>query len=453
MRAISGRFLILAALLESLYIVLLTLGDLRQFIVEAILVQLLSGLFYLVCVYFLLQNRGTEKPHRSKSLPHFVLLAAAAFRLSVWPLYPAFSDDVHRYRWEGKLQVHGGNPYQVRPNDPEWAHLRDSTFVSVPLRDFKGGYGPLTELIERWTYRAVAASTADPVRQTFWFKLPGALFDLGILGALWVLAGVKRIPRERVLIYAWCPLPIMEFWATGHNDSIAVFFVVLAMLWASRERWMKAFSMLALGVAAKLWPVLLFPAFIGWRGWRPLRWYQWLVAIPIVGLTGLPYWSRVTENVQFMSGFVGGWRNNDSLYGALLWLTGDVYDAKYLGIGLICGVSLAGMWLRLPVERAWLAVTGATLLISANSHPWYLTWLLPALVFVPFKPFLLWIVLAPLAHHVVIDWAVLGEWRGSTPMRWLIYVPVYGWLAFSAISGLLRAGITADKPRIGRRAA
>jgi hypothetical protein len=38
-------------------------------------------------------------------------------------------------------------------------------------------------------------------------------------------------------------------------------------------------------------------------------------------------------------------------------------------------------------------------------------------------------------------------------MRWLIYVPVYGWLAFSAISGLLRARTPADKRKIGRKAA
>jgi hypothetical protein len=211
--------------------------------------------------------------------------------------------------------------------------------------------------------------------------------------------------------------------------------------------------MLAIGEAAKLWPVLLFPAFIGWRGVRPLRWYQWLVAIPLIGLASMPYWSRVTENAQFMSGFVGGWRNNDSLYGALLWLSGDVYEAKYLATGLICAVSLAVMWLRLPLVHAWAAVVGGVLLISANSHPWYLTWLLPVLVFVPFRPFLLWIVLAPLAYHVVIDWVALGEWRGSTPLRWLIYLPVYGWLGFCAISGLLRGYAMTDKPKIGRKAA
>jgi hypothetical protein len=154
-----------------------------------------------------------------------------------------------------------------------------------------------------------------------------------------------------------------------------------------------------------------------------------------------------------MSGFLGGWRNNDSLYGALLWLTGDVYEAKYLAIGLVCAISLGVMWLRLPLEQAWVAVAGAMLLISANSHPWYLTWLLPALVFVPFQPFLLWIVLAPLAHHVMIDWTVLGEWRGSTPMRWLIYMPVYGWMTFRALSSPFRRRAVVDKAKIGKQAA
>ena len=45
--------------------------------------------------------------------------------LSSRAMGPALSDDVFRYRWEGMLQAHGGNPYQARPVDPEWEHLRD----------------------------------------------------------------------------------------------------------------------------------------------------------------------------------------------------------------------------------------------------------------------------------------------------------------------------------------
>ena len=38
---------------------------------------------------------------------------------------------------------------------------------------------------------------------------------------------------ERVLIYAWSPLPVVEFWATGHNDAIEIFFILLALVLAA----------------------------------------------------------------------------------------------------------------------------------------------------------------------------------------------------------------------------
>jgi hypothetical protein len=438
MRAIPRRYFLLAALLESLYLILYALGDLRRYLVESVLLLLFSGLFYLVCVYSLPGTQDRSKFASRNSLAGFCVLVGIVFRLTVWPLYPAFSDDPYRYRWEGQIQAFGGNPYQIRPNDPQWAHLRDSTFPSISTPDFKAAYGPFIELVQRLTYHVVSSFTPDPVRQVFWFKAPAALFDLGVLWVLWLILKARGLPLENILIYAWSPLPVMEFWGTGHNDSIPLLFLCGALLLAGRKRWTGCFVLLSVAVAAKFWPLLLFPAFIGWKGWRPLRWYQWWVVVPVFAVFALPYLSDFDENARFLSGFIGGWRNNDSLFGALLWLTGDPYRAKYVAVGLIATVSLVVMFLRLSLERAWLAVAGAILLVSANSHPWYLNWLMPPLTLVPFPPFLLWVALAPVAHSVILDWYLLGEWRGSTPMRWLIYVPVYSLLAWKAIEGAVR---------------
>ena len=100
---------------------------------------------------------------------------------------PSLSDDPYRYRWEGKLQAAGGNPYQVRPRDPPWAQLRDSAFPRVVGKDFKAVYGPLIEQVELWTYRVVSASVSDAESQVFWFKLPYALCDLAAIWGLWLL--------------------------------------------------------------------------------------------------------------------------------------------------------------------------------------------------------------------------------------------------------------------------
>jgi hypothetical protein len=280
----------------------------------------------------------------------------------------------------------------------------------------------------------IAARTTDPQAQVFWFKLPGAVFDLAVLGALAALLAAHGRPAAHGLVYAWSPLPVIEFWGNGHHDSIVILLVLLALLAAARTRWVWAFVALSLAAAAKLWPLLLFPVFIGWTGRRPARPWQWLALLPIALLLVWPYWSDVSENARFASGFLGGWRNNDSLFGLLLWLSGDIYRAKYLAFGLVGASSVALTLLGWPIVRATLGTITALLLISANVHPWYLTWLLPLLAFSPSPSLLLWTALIPLAYETVIPWTVLGDWRASPEMRWLIYGPVFGVAALRAVA-------------------
>jgi len=412
------------------------LSDLKARVPEATTLLLWAGLFYLVSCYLALRLSDVIK---SRETAVALVAAAIVFRLTVWPLAPALSDDPYRYRWEGKLQAAGGNPYATRPRDPEWAHLRDSTYPLLVGKDFKAVYGPLVEQVELWTYRAVAASVRDPARQVFWFKLPYALCDLGVMAALWLLLAAHNLPRERILIYAWSPLPIVEFWASGHNDSLVILLVLLGLLAAAKDRWTWGFAALSLAIAAKIWPVLLVPLFIGWRRTRPLRWYQWLVGIPILILAALPYWTNVIENLRFMSGFVGGWRNNDSLFGIILYFSGDLYRAKHIAFALV-GAAVAILMLRgVALERAALAAITVMLMVSANCHPWYLTWMLPLLALFPVTGLLLWTALVPLAYAAVISWAALGEWQGSTATRWYEYVPVYATLIGSWLIALRRS--------------
>src|SRR5438046_9978926 len=93
----------LAAILEAIFLRIALLGDLRPRIVETIGLLLASGLFYLVSTYIILRGGVSVRPA-------WIIGAAILFRLTFWPLYPALSDDVFRYRWEGKLQAARGNP-------------------------------------------------------------------------------------------------------------------------------------------------------------------------------------------------------------------------------------------------------------------------------------------------------------------------------------------------------
>lgn len=412
------RLAFAACLLQAGFLALALQADLRSAVPEVI--TLLGALSIIhLCAVWLAAKKG-------RTGLGWILGPALLFRLTVWPVYPAFSDDIFRYRWEGKLQAAGGNPYQVRPDDPEWAHLRDSVSERIPLRDFRAAYGPVLLLLERATYR-LTSFAPDAASQVFWFKAPAALCDVGVIVLLLRLLRARGMAEERVLVYAWSPLPVFEFWVNGHNDSVLLLLLAGAALAAARKRWIISFTALSLAALTKFWPLALFPLFFDWR---ERRWHA-LLLVPISLALFLPYWSDIRLNARFLSGFLGGWRNNDSIFGVVLWLAdGDLQTAKRVTMAALALVTLGVAWLRPALEKGVLAIAAATLALSANCHPWYLTWLVPWMAFHLSPGLLLWTAAAPFFYEVLIRWIPLGEWQGVSPLRWWIYLPVFGLLAW-----------------------
>ena len=424
---------IMALVLELVYW-LLTQVDIRSDTPGAIRLMMLALLVYIVSLVFVIRR----KPLISKV---FIVATAAMFRATMAPAAPDLSDDVYRYRWEGLAQTRGLNPYLTSPDE---MGPTDATHARIPAPGVRSGYGPVASLTE-WAALAVAERlTDDPVGQAFLMKTPAMVFETMTLVVL-----SRALPIEGLLIYAWSPLPVIEFWWNGHNDALAIFYMVVALLLLARSGGnaaaagsvaMIAHGALGLAIAVKWWPAVLWPLFVVKTpgGWRK----AW-IAPAVVALTALPYWTpewrQMLTNARFMSGFVGGWRNNDSVYGLLLGITGDQYLAKYAAFAILAAAIAWMIARRWPLEQSALGSVVAMLLVSANCHPWYLTWLTPLAAFVPWPPVFVWQLLMPLSYVVLIEWRARGEWIGSRPDRWWIYAPVFGamlvWMALKRRKG------------------
>ena len=168
----------------------------------------------------------------------------------------------------------------------------------------------------------------------------------------------------------------------------------------------------------------------------------------MLAVFALPFLTDVTENAQFMTGFVGGWRNNDSLFGFLLYLTsGDLYHAKYLAFTLM---GLMALWLATrdwPLERIALWTIVTMLLLSANCHPWYLTWIVPFLAIFPHPSLLLWVGADSAGVRVANCVADLRVWDGSPTSRWCVYVPVFFMMTWEFARAVRRSLQTMQKCR------
>lgn len=422
-----------AAILIGLF-VLRALADWQENVVEYVSLYFALSVFYLVAVWVTVDGQRVA-PLAPKSL-WLVVLLGLAFRLVLLPVSPDLSEDPLRYRWQGMLQVAGGNPYLDVPEDPQWNALRDETWQQVTRKDLPSVYGPLYELLHNgWQRVASRVWPGDGYAQAWSYKLPYVFFELLTALALLHLLDAYNLPRQRAVVWWWSPLVLTEYWGQGHNDPLAILLVVLAFTAAARKRWPLAFAALTLATAAKFWPVILFPLFLWDRdqgSWKP-RLKPALTAIPVGLVVSLPYLRGISNVTDLLQGFVGGWRNNDSLYGLIYEnFAGYDFDRGTQIVTYLLAAGLVAIW-ALRWERSKSALAGIALLLflSANCFPWYLGWFIPLLALRPNASLLLWTALVPLAYNILIPYNILGEWQELAGFRALEYWPVFICLASS----------------------
>src|SRR6266566_5518278 len=156
-----------------------------------------------------------------------ILLGAFILRAMLLPLPPGLSRDSWRYLWDARVTLHGFSPYVYAPWDKALLPLRDNLLLSNSrFRNVPTIYPPGAQGIFLLSYILAPANL-------FFLKCIFLVFDMVTCIALVVLLGRKGFDQRRVIIYAWCPLPIVEFAIQGHVDVIALTFTLLAVLSAS----------------------------------------------------------------------------------------------------------------------------------------------------------------------------------------------------------------------------
>ena len=404
--------------LGALFVAIARLGDLAAHVPEFVALILCAGALYFIALFALEHSRD------SRAVLWLVLLGGVALRLVVFPFPPSLSTDVHRYRWDGRVQSAGWNPYAVPPTDPRLAPLRDPGWQVMPAPEIPTMYPPLAELVYRATWRVLPGPVG--------FKLPFLLADLCIMAMLaWQICGAGG-RNFQVAIYAWNPLIIIEFASSGHNDALALAALLAALLIIRRAPVVSTLTLMA-GALAKAFPVVLLPLALVRAGW-PGRLRGWLALSGCAALAALitwPYYTAWREFLGMMVYYQRIWRNyHSSVYPVLLWFSGRHEIAAGIGQGIVLGLAL---WLAVrraePLRAAFLLI-GAVLLLAPNGYSWYFTWIVPLLCFFPSPAWLLLTVLQFLSYKVWINYRALGQWQFDPFFQWLTYAPFYALLAW-----------------------
>lgn len=366
-------------------------------------------------------------PRRDRWLLIAALLGAAAASRGILLVGPGetflHSDDVYRYIWDGKVSASGINPYLYSPDDPALAHLRDAVIhPGINHPHMPTVYPPLAQYMFLLVYLVGGDRTLP-------FKLVSALFELATIVLLLLWLRAARLPLQRMLLYLFSPLVLVEFFLSAHVDMLAMPFLVAALLALERDRPALAGAALALAAQVKLLGLLFAPPLFfqlgGTRRWRFL-----LAFCAVFGALYVPHgvdggWAVLGS----LPTYLRRWTFFASIF-ALLRLLLDEHVARLVVAAALgswtLGVSLA------PGERhvheRMFMVFGAYVALAPAVFPWYLVWLFPLLLSNRSRPFLF------LTAAILVSYNIFAyRMPGGLPLpRWALqlacYVPFYALL-------------------------
>ncbi|MCB9617089.1 MAG: hypothetical protein H6722_32060 [Sandaracinus sp.] len=395
------------------------------------------------------------------------LVAVAALGLVIAPV--ALSDDLYRFLWDGRVTVHGLDPYAYPPSHPALAFLRDAHHAHVNHADIPTIYPPGAQLL----FALAQLLGHGP-------SSPRLLALAAHVTVGWVLR--RRGPVGASTAWMLNPLALSESALGGHVDVFVGLAVLAAALDLRVGRRLRAVVFALAAVAVKLVGALLIPLAV--RDRRALALGVVLGACLVVPL------SRAGHGADEVGGFghyarrwggnAGGYLVVEGLVTAglepfterdgRLHLTfarpllrslrrgpldphaaftaekkpiGDVATfelnvaASLLARSLVALAVLAlGLALARRVGRGTVdpahaarALLLVVLLLAPQLHPWYLLWLLPLELALGRRVVLLWTALAFGAYAPLDAWWSVREW--SEPFAfgaWQQLVVVVAWV-------------------------
>ena len=371
-----------------------------------------------------------------------VLVVAVIGRVLLIPLMPTLSDDAFRYIWDGMLPWHGFNPFLLAPVDEALESLqRHPVFSELNSTSYHTVYPPVSQILfGMWGW-------IPPAGWPIAYLMTKVTFVALECGAVLLLA--KMVRPERLVIYAWNPLVIVETAGQLHTETALVFFLVGCVYALRRNRPGLSVAAITAAVWVKLYPVFLLPFLLRRVGWK----WTGLVAALSAALV-IPYYAPglVAGPVESLNLYTGYFEFYSGPY-LLLKTLAYRYDlfssvertlALVLAIGFLMTVSALFLMDtrksgRLPA--VFCLVLGSWYVFSTTVHPWYFLGILAVLPVVgPARPS--WIWLSAISTVTYLHYTHDFYW----PAVWIGWG---GWLLIAASSSdTVKSGLDSSLQRI-----
>jgi hypothetical protein len=355
-----------------------------------------------------------------------VLVPALLFRLTLIPLQPATSPDVHRYLWEGVVQRAGFSPYVHAPADAQLDGVAEQ-WPTLAANARQPNIHPEISAIYPPTAQLLFFINACVFNGALWgWKLILLGFDTLLIWGAWQVIRTFGGSPYHLAAIAWCPLLLFEFYEAAHLDLVGVALLVAAFAMTQRQQPLRAGALLAMAFHVKqLWPLLAAVILVRMLA-RPADRWRFLAAFGgMSGLLWLPYLTSIPAVAQTMVMFVEDWRFNDLAFEFVRNLVDEPRWAPMaivLAFLVVLSTLLLLRWRNACWNDMWL-LNGWALLLGPVAYPWYFLWIVPVLLRRPAAWAVAWVLLAPALHFVAWREAVSGTWDEHQWLWWIVTIP------------------------------
>ena len=311
-----------------------------------------------------------------------IMILGIIVRCSLFYDLPNLSDDFYRFFWDGALIHEGINPYSFLPKqvtEMGFSKFSHKALAQLNSSNYATVYPPLNQFFF-W----LSTFTVKP------------LWSAGILRIFLFLSDIF----STLLIYklttkttlsSWFflnPLLIIEGVGNIHFESMMIFFLVLALYFISKNKFVKAGFAWGLAIATKFIPLVFLPAFVFYYK-RKSSWRLISIALLLFSLTLMPMLTTQFSEKTFISLklYFQHFEFNASIYLILrtfgFWFKGyNIIETlgpimAFISLFLISFGAIFFFYSKKSLETTLLYSLTFYLLMSTTIHPWYILTLIP----------------------------------------------------------------------------
>jgi len=312
------------------------------------------------------RSRDDERFTPPINIPAFIIITGIIFRITVIPAAPTTSPDVFRYIWEGKIIEHGVNPYQVPPDAHMLNQYHSDLWEKIGFKNMTSIYPPFAQIAFLIGYKISGESV-------WGLKVVYLIFEIITLLILLKLLKLKKINPGYIILYAWLPIPIMEYFINAHIDAVGITFFILFLYYIEKGRNKLSAVFFALSILVKFYPLMLFPLLIKKIGIKKLASF-----ISIFVLTTLffyaPFLTSDFAVKNSLTTYILRWEFNGSVYNLIKMFSDQNLSRIICGILLMVSIITISFKYRDFVNGTF-GVLLSFVIFATTIYPWYLGWI------------------------------------------------------------------------------